>query len=84
MCAKQKILKQVEQYILDMEADYKAIIDNKENEIVQLKKQIEDLNKKLEKYIEDEEKMKQEKEAIGTIFLKAQEQANQMILYTLK
>ncbi len=74
--------KQVEQYILDVEADYKAIIDSKENEIADLKKQIDDLNKKLEKYIEDEEKIKQEKEAIGSIFLKAQEQANQMIFET--
>lgn len=74
--------RQVEQYILDLEADYKAIIDSKENEIADLKEQIENLNKKLEKYIEEEDKIKQEKEAIGTIFLKAQEQANQMIYET--
>ncbi len=71
--------KQVEEYIKDVEADFRVKISEKDEQINNLTKENEELQKKLEKYIADEEKLRLEKEAIGCVLIKAQEQANQMI-----
>lgn len=73
---------QVNQYIADLKADYDVIISQKNDEIEKLKKENERLNEVLKDFEENKEKIKQDKEAIACVLLKAQEQANQMIVQT--
>ena len=70
---------QVNQYIADLKADYDAIISQKNDEIEKLKKENERLNEVLKDFEENKEKIKQDKEAIACVLLKAQEQANQIV-----
>ena len=70
---------QVNQYIADLKADYDVIISQKNDEIERLKKENERLNEVLKDFEENKEKVKQDKEAIACVLLKAQEQANQIV-----
>ena len=71
--------KQVNQYIVDLKADYDAVISEKDNEIAKLKMENERLHNMLADFEQNKEQIKQDKEAIACVLLKAQEQANQIV-----
>ena len=70
---------QVLQYIADLKADYEVAISQKDDEIKLLKAENEKLKNDLVEYEQNKEQIKQDKEAIACVLLKAQEQANQII-----